>query len=190
MAVTYIKHNAGIVIGDYHLASSVKREVLRLLPLTETIDTENLSNVKSTVHTDYNWEPTNRTFNNLKAYIVQEIETAFQPGACIDDSRGKITCDNFWAMVYKKGDWANEHCHKPYDFSFAYFVKAKWYHAPLVFASSGKRIRPKEGRFVAFPGYLRHYVPKQKFADDRITLSGNMVVPRPSLNKFNPRVSL
>ena len=94
MAVTYIKHNAGIVIGDYHLASSVKREVLRLLPLTETIDTENLSNVKSTVHTDYNWEPTNRTFNNLKAYIVQEIETAFQPGACIDDSRGKIIVSN------------------------------------------------------------------------------------------------
>ena len=57
------------------------------------------------------------------------------------------------------------------------FLKAKWYYSPLVFTESGKRIRPKEGRFVAFPAYLKHHVPKHRYKDTRITLSGNFSVP-------------
>jgi hypothetical protein len=66
--------------------------------------------------------------------------------------------------------------HKPHDFSFAYFVKAKWYYSPLVFTDSGKRIRPKEGRYVIFPAYLKHHVPKHRYNDTRITLSGNLSI--------------
>ena len=175
MVVTTVKHKAQILVGDYQFAGDVKREVLRLLPSCNKLPTDD-TNVKSTIHSYYNWEPDNITFRNLKAYIIQEIETTFQPGARADETRNRIVCDNFWGMIYKKGDWANEHCHKPYHYSFAYFVKSKWYHSPLVFSESGKKIRPKEGRFVAFPGYLRHLVPKHRFNDDRITLSGNLWV--------------
>ena len=85
---------------------------------------------------------------------------------------------SFWANVYEKGDYAQSHCHKPNDFSFAYFVKSKWYYPPLVFTDSGKRIRSKEGRFVAFPSYLKHHVPKHRYNDTRITLSGNLLINR------------
>ena len=89
-----------------------------------------------------------------------------------------LECKNFWANVYKKGDYAQSHCHKPAAFSFAYFVKSKWYDSPLVFTESGKRIRPKEGTFVAFPAYLLHHVPKHRYNDTRITLSGNFYINR------------
>ena len=80
--------------------------------------------------------------------------------------------------LYYKGDYAIPHCHRPNDFSFAYFVKAKWYDSPLIFVDSGKRIRPKEGRYVIFPAYLKHHVPKHRYNDTRITLSGNLTINR------------
>ena len=92
----------------------------------------------------------------------------------VDGERDILKVGNFLANVYEKGDYAQSHCHKPNDFSFAYFVKSKWYYPPLVFTDSGKRIRPKEGRFVAFPSYLMHHVAKHRYNDTRITLSGNI----------------
>ena len=104
----------------------------------------------------------------------KEVERYFKPGSMSGGGRKRLKVDNFWANVYKKGDYATSHSHKPHDFSFAYFVKAKWYDSPLVFTDSGKRIRPKEGRFVCFPAYLKHHVPKHRYRDERITLSGNI----------------
>ena len=168
-------HNAEILIDDYQFSDSVKKEVLSLLKTAENVGQ---TNVKASLHTQWNWQPDNITFRNLKAYIRERIEKTYRPGATVDGSREMIYCKTFWANVYEKGDYAQSHCHKPNDFSFAYFVKSKWYHAPLIFTASGKRIRPKEGRFVAFPSYLIHHVPKHRYNDTRITLSGNFLINR------------
>ena len=175
MDVISVKHNAWIIVGDYQFFDKVKSEVLSLLKTCNPIPQEN-SNVKASIHTEWYWEPDNITFRNLKAYIVGEIERYFKPGATSDGSRNSVIVKNFWANVYEKGDYAQSHCHKPYDFSFAYFVKAKWYDSPFVFTHGGKRVRPKEGRYVIFPSYLKHHVPKHRYNDPRITLSGNMKV--------------
>jgi hypothetical protein len=176
MVVTTVKHNAPILIGDYPFADRVKEQVLDLLEKGVRCIPQENSNVKASIHTAWDWEFDNITFRNLREYITAEIERTFRPGARSGDNRRPLVCDQFWANVYKKGDWANEHCHKPYHYSFAYFVKSKWYDSPLVFAHSGKKIRPKEGRFVAFPAYLRHLVPKHRYKDTRITLSANLWV--------------
>ena len=107
-----------------------------------------------------------------------EIEKYYQPGAHADDSRtfGKVT--GIWGNLYRKGDYAQSHSHKSFDYSFAYFVKAKWYDSPLIFDDSGKRIRPKEGRYVIFPGYLSHNVPKNRYNHERVTLSGNYLLSK------------
>ena len=137
------------------------------------------SNVKASIHTEWDWEPDNITFRNLKSYIREEIEKNYKPGIMIgSDGRNMLKVENFWANVYEKGDYAQSHNHKPNDYSFAYFVKSKWYYPPLVFTDSGKRIRPKEGTFVAFPAYLMHHVPKHRYNDTRITLSGNFTIDR------------
>ena len=177
MEVISVKHKADIIKGEYQFADKVKSEVLSLLKFCNPIP-QGKSNVKASIHTEWDWEPDNITFRNLKAYIREEIEKHYRPGAMSSGVRNRIECNNFWGNVYEKGDYAQSHCHKPYDYSFAYFVKAKWYDSPLVFTDSGKRIRPKEGTFVAFPAYLNHHVPKHRYNDTRITLSGNLTIKR------------
>ena len=178
MEVISVKHKADIIKGEYQFADKVKSEVLSLLKVCSPIPQDN-SNVKASIHTEWDWEPDNITFRNLKEYIREEIEKHYKPGDTSGGSRIFIRVGSFWANVYEKGDYARPHCHKPNDFSFAYFVKSKWYYPPLVFTDSGKRIRPKEGTFVIFPSYLKHSVPKHKYNDTRITLSGNLDIPNP-----------
>ena len=172
-----VKHNAEILIGDYQFADKVERESLSLLKVCNPIP-QNKSNVKASIHTEWDWEPDNITFRNFKGYIREEIERYYKPGVISHGAREMVKVKNFWGNVYEKGDYAQSHCHKPNDFSFAYFVKAKWYYPPLVFTHSGTRIRPKEGRYVIFPAYLKHHVPKHRYNDTRITLSGNLLIDR------------
>ena len=173
-----VNHDAEVVTGEYQFADRVKEQVLSLLKVCNPIPQSD-SNVKAALHTEWDWEPDNITFRNLKSYIREEIEKVYRPGATSGGVRLRCKCLNFWANVYEKGDYAQSHDHKPHDFSFAYFVKSKWYHSPLVFTNSGKRIRPKEGKYVIFPGYLKHHVPKNRYNDTRITLSGNLTITRP-----------
>ena len=178
MEVISVKHKADIIKGEYQFADKVKSEVLSLLKVCNPIS-QNNSNVKASIHTEWDWEPDNITFRNLKNYIREEIEKIYHPGTMSDGDRQYLKYKNFWANVYKKGNYAQSHCHKPHDFSFAYFVKSKWYHSPLILTDSGKRIRPKEGTFVAFPAYLMHHVPQHRYNDTRITLSGNFTITIP-----------
>ena len=177
MEVISVKHKAVILKGEYKFADKVKSEVLSLLKVCNPIP-QNNTNVKASIHTDWDWEPENITFRNLKSYIKEEIEKHYKPGARSGGSRLMLQNENFWANVYEKGDYTQSHCHRPNTYSFAYFVKSKWYYPPLVFTDSGKRIRPKEGTFVAFPAYLMHHVPKHRYNDTRITLSGNFTIDR------------
>ena len=172
MRVISVKHPAEVIVGDYQFADKVKEKVLSSLKTCNPISQGN-SNVKASVHTDWDWEPDNITFRNLKSFIHNEIEKWWKPGLQISGYRNSLISQDFWANVYEKGDYAQPHTHKPADYSFAYFVKTKWYDSPLIFSDSGKRIRPKEGRYVIFPSYLNHHVPKHRYKDTRITLSGN-----------------
>ena len=171
-----VNHNAPVIVGDYPFAKEVKEEGLSLFK--RGVDSVGYTNVKASLHTNWNWEPDNVRFRNLKEYIREEIETYFKPGSTSGGGRSWIRSGDFWANVYEKGDYAQSHNHKPNDFSFAYYVKAKWYYPPFIFTDSGKRVRPKEGRYVIFPSYLMHHVPKHRYNDTRITLSGNLVLIR------------
>ena len=169
-----VRHEARVLIGDYPFSDSLNKEVLSLL---ESGSYENIghTNVKGSIHTEWHWGPDNIKFRNLQGYVQEEIERAFKPGM-MRTNRDPLRLHNFWGNVYEKGDYADSHDHKPNHYSFAYFIKAKWYHAPLVFTDSGKKVRPKEGRFVAFPAFLNHHVPKHRYNSRRITLSGNFRV--------------
>ena len=177
MEVISVKHKADIIKGEYQFADKVKSEVLSLLKVCNPIPQDN-TNVKASIHTEWNWEPDNITFRNLKFYIREEIEKYYEPGASIGGGRAFLRCDDFWANVYKKGDYAQSHNHRIWDYSFVYFVKSKWYYPPFVLTDSGKRILSKEGTFVAFPSYLNHHVPRHRYNDTRITLSGNLILNR------------
>ena len=125
-----VSHKTNVLIGDYQFADKVKEQVLSLLKLCNPISQDN-SNVKASLHTEWNWEPNNITFRNLKEYIREEIETYYKPGFTAGGGRSWIKSGDFWAIVYEKGDYAQSHNHKPNDLSFAYYVKAKCYYVLL-----------------------------------------------------------
>jgi len=165
-----VKHNAEIIVGDYQFAESLNKEVLHQLQFAENVGH---TNVKASLHTVWDWLPDNQKIKNFKSFITSEIQNHFKPGNSGYAKReyGKITV--FWGNVYRKGDYAGKHNHIPCQYSFVYFVKAKWYDSPLVFNVGGEKIRPKEGRYVIFPSYLMHSVPKHRYNHERVTLSGN-----------------
>ena len=165
-----VKHNAEIIVRDYQFAESLNKEVLHQLQFAENVGH---TNVKSSLHTVWDWLPDNQKIKNFKSFITSEIQNHFKPGNSGYTKReyGKITV--FWGNVYRKGDYAGKHNHTPCQYSFVYFVKAKWYDSPLVFNVGGEKIRPKEGRYVIFPSYLMHSVPKHRYNHERVTLSGN-----------------
>ena len=82
---------------------------------------------------------------------------------------------DMWGQYYNKGDYQVTHHHNPHYWSFVYFVNAPKGAAPLVFTDSNKKVFPKPGMLVIFPGWLFHHVPKHKCDEIRSVISGNFV---------------
>ena len=93
-----VKHNAKVLVGDYQFADKVKEQVLCLLKDCNPIPQDN-SNVKASIHTDWDWEPDNITFRNLKGFIREEIERYFKPGDTSGGGRSWLKMQSFWANV-------------------------------------------------------------------------------------------
>jgi len=78
-----------------------------------------------------------------------------------------------WISHYNKGDYTIRHGHVPATFAFNYFIKTPPGSSPLIFSTSGKKIKAEEGKLVIFHGNVKHHVPKNR-CDDRIIMSGNI----------------
>ena len=169
-----IKHITEIYVEDYQFATDMEEN---LIPLLENYpDKQNReTNVKATMT---EWQITHPQIEKLKKYIIYKVKTVFRKfdfNCSVQFECYIPDLKDFWANIYNQGDFTRIHNHIPSHYSFTYFLQSRWYHSPLVFAESGKRIRPKYGRLVIFPSYLNHYVPRHRFKEKRITLSGNML---------------
>ena len=80
---------------------------------------------------------------------------------------------NTWFVNYDKGEYTINHDHVPSTWSWVYFVNTPKGSSPLIFTSSGKKVKAEAGKLVLFPGSVYHYVPPNK-CKDRIALSANV----------------
>ena len=160
-----------VFVGQYPFHQKLKDE---LVPILEEYPDQmgRMTNVKATM-TEWQWDPRSGNLNRVKDCILSEIRTHMEYGY-IGRPKPFLEFEHFWGNVYRKGDYTQSHTHRNSWFSVVYFLKTKWYHPSLIFTDSGKRIRSKEGSYVIFPSYLKHYVPKHRFDETRITLSGNV----------------
>ena len=82
---------------------------------------------------------------------------------------------SMWFAIYDEGDYAKSHHHIPYSlWSFVYYVNTPKGSSPLVFTTSGKKIKAEEGKLVLFPAGIRHHVPKNR-CKNRLVLAGNLI---------------
>jgi len=164
-----VKNECEIIIGEYPFHKKLKDEVVSLLE--DYPDQQGRrTNVKATM-TEWNWGKDIKRVERLKSIILEKAySTVVGPYFPY-----RLSISDFWANIYRKGDFTTSHDHIGRDFlSFAYFLKTEWYHPSFVFTWSGKKLRPKEGTFIIFPSHLKHHVPENKYEETRITLSGNI----------------
>ena len=83
-----------------------------------------------------------------------------------------MTCEELWAVSYRKGDYITPHSHSPFLYTFSYFVKVPKGSPPTVFPTSGHKAKAEEGKLVLFESRLVHQVPKSK-VNDRCVIAGN-----------------
>ena len=164
-----LRENLPVIIEHYPFHESLNEKILKEtaeIPLKENSRNRDagLSNVralKSVIH---------RISSPSIELIYEWILTLLRP-----TNRGwKLEVDNAWLAWYRDKEFAVKHHHHPIAYAFVYFVKCPKGSSPLIFSTSGKRIKAEEGKVVIFPGNLCHHVPKNK-CDGRIVLAGNII---------------
>ena len=174
-----VQSYSDVIIGEYPHAEDFGRE---LKPILENeVSTVGHTNVKATIHTHWNYLPDHPEVIRFKKFITEEVDKHFNPPG-IEGEKADVVQNEFWGNVYTKGDYAQPHHHIPNSVSLVYFLKAKWYDAPLVFSDFNEKVDPEEGKYVLFPAHIFHHVPTHKFDHKRITLSSNFVIFMPHLS--------
>ena len=165
-----VKSQYEIYVGEYPFHKQLYDE---MVPVLETYPDKHdgKTNVKAIMtEWDFGLGEDYLKLNVLKECIINVASTGY-----LKYKQDTPVFNTLWGNIYHKGDYSLSHDHLYNQLSFVYFLKSKWYHSPLVFTYSGKKILPKEGRYVLFPSHIKHHVPKQRFKETRIPLSGNIV---------------
>jgi len=106
----------------------------------------------------------------IKDWVINLIRNRYH----YSDSQTVNYKSDMWFSYYNIGDYCKIHNHLPFAlFSFVYFVQCPKGSSPLVFETSGKRIKAEEGKVVIFPSIMRHGVPKNRCMG-RLALVGNL----------------
>ena len=99
----------------------------------------------------------------------------------INVARTSVDISKFvmWFSRYndEKGNLARDHDHLvAATFGAVYFINTPKGSSPLVFPTSGKKIKAEEGKIVIFPASLRHMVPQNR-SKNRVVLACNIGFP-------------
>ena len=161
-----IKENHSIIIDKYPFSSRLNS---RLLSDAEGIDypLSFKTNVKGKMS---NWSMESDNLETLKGWITSLVKEKY-------DFKDLVNMHfvHTWYARYDKNDHTLEHDHNLSWLSFVYFVKCPRGSSPLIFTTSGKRIKAEEGKVIIFPAWIRHSVPKNR-CDDRVVVAGNIIL--------------
>ena len=143
-------HNMGAIMTEWVFNHDYFEEI-------ESVFRNIILNLPSVDHGEHNGS--NPRFDNLIAH-------------CNHDSRLSLELSAIWGQIYGKGAYQISHTHLPSHWSFVLFVNCPKGSSPLIFGDNDQKITPKPGYGVIFPGWVRHYVPKN-FGLERSVVSGN-----------------
>jgi len=185
MVVSKIQEYSSVIVDDYPFAQELKEEVMPILDVLGRNDNASLTSLYADSNMSQ-WGLDTTQTQRLKDYLMNLLKDHFPRWKGGRTDQYELRFKDFWANVYNKGDYHGLHNHTAYKlnqedlycyppvYSIVYFLKSKWYHAPLVFKDSGKKISPKEGRFIMFPAHMWHYVAEHKYKSQRISLATNI----------------
>ena len=161
-----IRENLEVIIKHHPYYETLNKKILeefKSVYFTREIynDDGGISNVRAI-----------QTANNIKTPTLSLIKQWIIDLMGVSDQT-LYEIDECWGAYYNKGDHTVSHQHRCAIYSFVYFVKTPTGSSPLVFTTSGKKIKAEEGKVVIFPGDMLHHVPKNR-CDGRMILAGNL----------------
>ena len=168
-----IKERHEVIIEKHPHYESLNKKLMEDIRKFEFFPPERLENYTNIQGTQYNptekeWTP---TMGLILDWVYRLVNDQVSKGA--HEFYGEKKC-NMWFAKYNKGDYCKEHWHYPWALmGFVYFVKCPKGSSPLVFPTSGKKVKAEEGKVVIFAGNIFHSVPPNK-CEDRIVMAGNL----------------
>tara|TARA_B100000287_G_C20295311_1_gene647593 strand:- start:115 stop:630 length:516 start_codon:yes stop_codon:yes gene_type:complete len=159
-----IKEKHNVIIEKHPLYKSLNQKLNQ-----DFLDADFLENTVSVSgkHSAYN--TSSETIDKIFSWVITLIK---QQGV-----EYISYCEHYykqsWFVEYGMGDVSHPHVHIPRTFSFVYFVKCPKGSSPLVFTTTGKKVKAEEGKVVIFPANLYHHVPPNR-CKERLALAGNI----------------
>ena len=86
----------------------------------------------------------------------------------------KLKCSEIWGIDYDEGSQLGTHSHGGYAYTFSYGVSVPKRSSTIIFPTSRRRVKQKEGQLLVFDSRLRHRVPYNK-DEGRCILVGNFI---------------
>ena len=166
-----VKENLPIIIDHHPFHESLNTKILNETANVSyekggIINGNKLSNVRASKTTAF--KISSSSIEVIYEWILNILRSRSKTSFC------SLTIPDAWLANYSVKEFAVSHGH-PSPFSFVYFVRCPKGSSPLIFTTSGKKIKAEEGKVVIIPGNLLHHVPENK-CDGRITLAGNINV--------------
>ena len=164
-----IRENHEIIIEKYPYAESLNKELL-LESQTPGNDTNILYTniVGKKLHPSHLPDAPSK---KIESWVYNILQNTYN----YSNTQNILYKIDMWFAQYNKGHYTKSHYHIPFAmFSFVYFVNCPKGSSPLMFTTSGKRIKPEEGKVAIFPGNVKHHVPKNN-CENRLTLVGNVM---------------
>tara|TARA_R100000008_G_C3450437_1_gene99071 strand:- start:14 stop:520 length:507 start_codon:yes stop_codon:yes gene_type:complete len=162
-----IRENYDVMINKHPHYKSVNKKLLEEMNVLEDDSYRNKIAVEAKV-TD--WDLDTPTVNLILSWIATLLRTHY---SWIDKKSEKLYFIDRWFANYKKGDCSTPHEHSPNTWSWVYFINTPSGSSPIVFTTSGKKVKAEEGKIVIFPSNVYHHVPKSR-CDRRVVLAGNV----------------
>ena len=167
-----VKEYHSILIKEYPYAESLNKRLLKdAESLLESHPSSGFTNVQGKRTCNIYDQSSN--IKRLVSWILDEYRYDKTIQLWSPDDKllqRRVGC---WFARYNKGDYTHSHAHKPHTWSWVYFINTPRGSAPLIFTTSGKKVKAEAGKVVIFDAQVLHEVPKNK-CDNRVVCAGNI----------------
>ena len=176
--MNYIREK--LQIGEYNYPFADKVNPLLESQIRETIIQQE-SQPKEVVggwleFTGFHFDRDSKSAQNLSRWVSDIIKRDFHPQTSVSRPLD-LKCIELWGIVYNEGDYILSHEHTPSLYSFTYYVNAPKGSSPLVFETSGHKIKAEAGKVVIYESRLIHKVLPNK-CKGRCVVVGNFIYNR------------
>ena len=167
MKIITVRENLDVIVDKYPYFESLNRKLIEDAARVD-YPMSYKTNVKAKMSS---WKTNSENINLLVEWVNSIIVSIY--GTVGTDAGYISSCLDVWFSKYEDGEHTLSHNHDKVHKAFVYFVKCPKGSSPLIFTTSGKKIKAEEGKVVIFSGGMKHHVPKNK-CHGRIVLAGNI----------------